>query len=91
MMGDIPVSILLGCSVRSSNQLVFKQIGRMLREENVYHFRVEPSRGCGPFRVYVQIIDIMSVTVGNWPGWINDLLSYMTSGLFLFVIITILV
>ena len=70
---------------------VFKQIRRMLREENVYHFRVEPSRGCGPFRVYVQIIDIMSVTVGNWPDWINDLLSYMTSGLFLFVIITILV
>ena len=53
-------------------------------------FRVEPSRGCGPYRLYDEVTDIVSITIDNWPNWIGDTINYLTSGLFLAIIITIL-
>ncbi|KAI0241784.1 hypothetical protein LSAT2_018740 [Lamellibrachia satsuma] len=41
-----------------------------------------PSTGCGPFRSYDYMYDIMNVTIAEWPGWIQGIVGFLTSAAF---------
>ena len=44
--------------------------------------RLEPSHGCGPFRIYEHTSDIWDVTVDTFPSVINSIFDVLSSTTF---------
>jgi len=44
--------------------------------------RMPPSTGCGPFRSYDYMYDIMNATIAEWPSWIQGITGFLSSASF---------
>lgn len=51
---------------------------------------VPPSRSCGPFRVYNNMYDILTITVELWPLTASMIVRFLSSSAFILTIIVIL-
>lgn len=52
---------------------------------------VPPSRSCGPFRVYNNMYDILTITVELWPLTASMIVRFLSSSAFILTIIVILI
>ncbi|CAH1795474.1 unnamed protein product [Owenia fusiformis] len=56
--------------------------------------QLAPSKGCGPFRIYYYMHEIMSITIATWPAALQSIFNFITSAGFaipLFIVLGLVV
>ncbi|XP_013388941.1 transmembrane channel-like protein 7 isoform X2 [Lingula anatina] len=41
--------------------------------------KLTPSKGCGPFRIYSYMIDVIPLAISTWPTWLQEGLKFISS------------
>lgn len=63
----------------------------MTRRENLFFpFRLTPSYGCGPFRIYSYMTVCVDATISNFPSWLQTIIGIFTSGSFIIILLVLL-
>jgi hypothetical protein len=54
------------------------------------YYRITPSKGCGPFRIYSEMSVTVDVTINNLPSWLQSIVRIFTSTALIVTLITVL-